>query len=218
MVNATMDPVTKRSPDRPVFGVTAQSATDRRKHRRVPITLLGRFMRASKEEFSCKLVDVSVGGAAVHTPVEVDNGERIVATFDHLGCIEGHVVRIFPGGFAIELMATQYKRDKLAAQITWLMNRHELGEDADVRRHERTTIAKSQKQVLMKLDEGVVIPVDVIDFSMSGASISTTARPPIGQPVLVGKLKARVVRHHTEGIGVEFLSVQATENVPTDLT
>jgi hypothetical protein len=218
MVKATMDPVTKRSADRPIFGATVQSATDRRKHRRVPITLLGRFMRASKDEYSCKLVDVSVGGAAVHTPVEVNLGERIVATFDHLGCIEGHVVRIFPGGFAIELQATQYKRDKLAAQITWLMNRHELGEDADVRRHERTTIAKSQKEAMMKLDEGVIIPVNVIDFSMSGCSIATTARPPIGQAVLVGKLKARVVRHHTEGIGVEFLSVQTTDAVSTDLT
>ena len=212
-----MDPVTKRTADRPVFGVTDQSATDRRRNRRVPITLLGRFMRASKDEYPCKLVDVSVGGAAVHTPVEVDIGERIVSTFDHLGCIEGHVVRIFPGGFAIELQATQYKRDKLAAQIIWLMNRHELGEDADVRRHERTSIAKTQKEAMMKLDEGVVIPVNVIDFSMSGASIATNARPPIGQEVLVGKLKARVVRHHAEGIGVEFLSVQTKDTVTTDL-
>ena len=213
----TMDPVTKRTSDRPVFGVTAQTATDRRKHRRVPVTLLGRFMRANKEEFNCKLVDVSVGGAAIHTPVDVESGERIVATFDHIGCIEGHVVRIFPGGFAIELQATQYKRDKLAAQITWLMNRHELGNSADVRRHERISIAKSKKEAMMKLDEGVVIPVNVIDFSMSGASIATNARPPLGQHVLVGKLKAKVVRHHAEGIGIEFLSVQTADAVTTDL-
>lgn len=211
-----MDTVTKRPVDRPVFGAS-NAAIDRRRHRRVRLTLLGRFMRASKEEFSCKLVDVSVGGAAVHTPVEVDMGERIVATFDHLGCLEGHVVRIFPGGFAIELQATQYKRDKLAAQITWLMNRHELGESADVRRHERVSIANSKRQATMKLDEGVSIPVNVLDFSMSGASIATNARPPIGQIVEVGKLKGRVVRHHGEGIGVEFLVVQTQETVKDEL-
>lgn len=210
-----MDPV-KRSTER-AFGLTSPGVTDRRKHRRVALTLLGRFMRASKEDFNCKLVDVSVGGAAIHTPVEVEMGERIVATFDHIGCIEGHVVRIFPGGFAIELQATQYKRDKLAAQITWLMNRHELGDGADVRRHERISIAKAKKEAMMKLDEGVVIPVNVIDFSMSGASIATNARPPIGQMVLVGKLKAKVVRHHSEGIGVEFLSVQTADTVTSDL-
>lgn len=211
-----MDTVTKRPLDRPAFGSSAASATDRRRHRRVPITLLGRFMRSDKQEFSCKLVDISVGGAAIHTPVDVTHGERIVATFDHLGCIEGYVVRLFVGGFGIELQATQYKRDKLASQITWLMNRHELGDEAEARRHDRVAIANS-KQAMLKLDEGVLIPVNVIDFSMSGASIATTARPPIGHEVLVGKLKARVVRHHSEGIGVEFFVVQAADTVPVDI-
>lgn len=212
-----MDFVAKRV-ERPAFGSSAAPATDRRRHRRVAVTLLGRFMRPNKQEFSCKLVDISVGGAAMYTPVEVEIGERILATFDHIGAIEGHVVRSFPGGFAIELQATQYKRDKLAAQITWLMNRHELGETAEVRRHERIAIANSKKQTTLKLDEGVVISVDVLDFSMSGASIATNARPPLGREVQVGKLKARVVRHHEEGIGVEFMSVQAQETVSGDLS
>lgn len=212
-----MDASTKRPPDRPTFGFAPTSSPDRRRHRRVTVTLLGRFMRASKQEFTCKLVDVSVGGAAIHTPVEVDMGERILATFDHIGAIEGTVVRIFPGGFAIELIATQYKRDKLAAQITWLMNRHELGDAADVRRHERIAIANSRKQATLKLDEGVAIPVRVLDFSMSGCSIATIARPPLGQSVFVGKLKGRVVRHHAEGIGVEFLTLQEPDALRDEL-
>ncbi len=214
-----MDSVAKRVTERPTFGSGPNAAIDRRRHRRVAVTLLGRFMRASKQEFSCKLVDISVGGAAIHTPVEVDIGERIVATFDNLGAIEGHVVRTFAGGFAIELQATQYKRDKLAAQITWLMNRHELGANAEVRRHERIAIANSQKEAMMRLDEGVNIPVNILDFSMSGASIATTARPPIGHEVQIGKLRARVVRHHNDGIGVEFLVVQVRpEAVQNDLS
>lgn len=214
-----MDAVAKRHPaERPTFGSSPNSASDRRRYRRVAITLLGRFMRANKHEFACKLVDVSVGGAAIHAPVEVDIGERILATFDNLGALEGHVVRTFPGGFAIELQATQYKRDKLASQITWLLNRHELGEDAEVRRHERIAIASSKKEATMTLDEGVTVPVNIIDFSMSGASISTTARPPIGQEIQVGKIKARVVRHHSDGIGVEFMAVQQQDRVQGDLT
>lgn len=213
-----MDSVVKRPSERPTFGAGPGSAVDRRRHRRVAVMLLGRFMRANKQEFPCKLVDVSVGGAAIHTPVEVDIGERILATFDNLGAIEGHVVRTFAGGFAIELQATQYKRDKLAAQITWLMNRHELGEAAEVRRHERNAIANSKKETTMRLDEGVNVPVNIIDFSISGASVATTARPPIGHHIQLGKIKARVVRHHTEGIGVEFLTVQSKDDVPSDLT
>ena len=211
-----MDTLLKRPADRTGFG-SSTNTIDRRRHRRVAITLLGRFMRANKQEYPCKLVDISVGGAAIHASVDVDSGERIIATFDHIGCLEGTVVRTFPGGFGIELQATQYKRDKLAGQIAWLMNRHELGDSAEARRHERIAIANS-KQAMLKLDEGVTIPVDVIDFSMSGASIATTARPPLGHSVQIGKLKGRVIRHHTEGIGVEFVAVQPPENLPDDLT
>lgn len=212
-----MDSVSKRLGERPTFG-SAGNGADRRRHRRVALTLLGRFMRANKQEHACKLVDVSVGGAAFHTPVEVDLGERIVATIDNLGAIEGHVVRTFAGGFAIELQATQYKKDKLAAQITWLLNRHELGDAAEVRRHERTAIANSRRQTMLKLDEGVVVPVNILDFSMSGVSIATAARPPIGHEIQVGNIRGRVVRHHSDGIGVEFLVLQAQEAVQGELS
>jgi hypothetical protein len=213
-----MDSVAKRPSDRPIFGAAPSLGTNRRRHRRLPILLLGRFMRPNKLEFPCKLVDISVSGAAIHTPVEVEYGERILATFDNLGAIEGHVTRIFLDGFAIELQATQYKRDKLAAQIAWLLNRHELGDDAEVRRHERSAIANSKKEATLKLDEGVVININVIDFSISGASIATNARPPLGREVLLGKIRARVVRHHDDGIGLEFVVVQPQETISVDLS
>ena len=54
-------------------------------------------------------------------------GERVVAYFDHIGGIEGVVVRVFDGGFAFSIAATKHKREKLAAQLTWLANRSELG-------------------------------------------------------------------------------------------
>ena len=60
----------------------------------------------------------------------------------------------------------------------------------------------------MTLAEGVTIAVQLLDVSMSGASIATTARPPIGLEVTIGKLQARVMRHHAEGIGVEFIDTQ----------
>jgi hypothetical protein len=210
-----MDSVTKWLAEQASPQFTAADA-DRRRHWRVSMSLPGRFMRPDKQEFTCKLVDVSVGGAAVHSAADVQVGERIIATFDHLGCLEGHVVRTFLGGFAIELQATAHKREKLAAKIAWLMNRHELGETAEARRHERIAIANS-KQATLKLDEGVTVPVNVIDFSMSGASIATSARPPIGQTVQIGKLKGKVVRHHKEGIGIEFLAIQPQESLPATL-
>jgi PilZ domain len=186
-------------------GALTRIVPDRRRYKRIAVTLLGRFMRASKEEHACKLVDISAGGAAVTSPVPVAVGERVVAYFDHVGGLEGVVVRTFDGGFAFNISATKHKREKLAAQLTWLANRGVLG-SADGRRHERITPTTGEQA--LQLAEGIVLSCRVLDVSISGASIATPARPEIGSEVLLGKLRARVVRHHAQGLGVQFLDVQ----------
>jgi len=187
--------------------VSARIVADRRRHKRIPLALLGRFMRANKQEYPCKLQDVSVGGAAMHSPVPVTKNERIVAYFDQIGGIEGTVVRVFDGGFAIKLTATQHKREKLAAQLTYLANRASLPIAAQ-RREGHDRVALRNTQSTLKLAEGITVPVQVLDISISGASVTTEARPHIGQEVVLGKLRARIVRHHETGIGVQFLDIQ----------
>jgi len=186
-------------------GALSRIVPDRRRYKRISVTLLGRFMRESKEEHPCKLVDVSAGGAAVTSLVSVPVGERVVAYFDHIGGIEGVVVRVFDGGFAFSIAATKHKREKLAAQLTWLANRSELGNE-DGRRHERITPQNGEHT--LQLAEGIVLTCRVLDISISGASIATPARPEIGTEVVLGKLRARVMRHHPEGFGVQFLDIQ----------
>jgi PilZ domain len=189
---------------------TSRLGADRRGNRRVPVVLLGRFMRASRHEYPCKLMDMSVSGASMMSPVVVEPGEQIIAYFDNIGGIEGTVVRIFDGGFAIEMAASQHKREKIAAQLTYLINKHELQGTTD-RRHERVKAA-NQKSTL-KLDAGISVECRTIDVSLSGASIETTARPPIGTEVTFGKLRCRVMRHHEQGIGLAFLDIQEPEAI-----
>jgi len=115
------------------------------------------------------------------------------------------VVREFEGGFAFKINATKHKREKLAAQLTWLANRSELT-DIEGRRHER--IAPENKESSLQLAEGIVVTCRVLDVSISGASVATPARPALGSEVVLGKLRARVMRHHSQGFGVQFLDVQ----------
>lgn len=189
----------------PAEPLAARLVPDQRRHRRVALALLGRFMRANKQEYPCKLIDISVGGAAMMSPVNVDEDERIVVYLDCLGGLEGTVVRVFPGGFAIKLSATQHKREKIAAQLTWLLNRHEL-EPTEARRHERIVPRNGASN--LKLEDGVEVPCQVLDVSISGASIATDLRPPVDSEVMLGKLRSRVVRHHGQGIAVRFLDIQ----------
>jgi hypothetical protein len=184
--------------------VLSRIVPDRRRYKRLAVTLLGRFMRENKEEHPCKLIDISAGGAAIGCSVSVPQGERVVAYFDHIGGIEGEVVREFEGGFAFKIGATRHKREKLAAQLTWLANRTELA--ADGRRHER--ISPSNGESTLHLAEGIVLTCRVLDISISGASIATPARPDLGTEVMLGKLRGRVVRHHPQGFGVQFIDIQ----------
>jgi len=181
---------------------------DRRRFKRFEIALLGRFMRQDKHEFPCKLNDISVGGAPLMSPVAPAEGEKIIAYFDQLGGLEGTVIRIFDGGFAMKFDITEHKREKLAAQITWLINKGDLGGHEE-RRHER--IALRDAASTLRIGDDVSVPCRVLDVSLSGASIGTKIRPEVGTEVMVGKLRARVVRKHDQGIGVEFVDIQDPE-------
>ena len=109
---------------------------ERRRFQRVRVNLLGRYMLADRREFPCQVINMSPGGMALIAPVAGAAGERIIAYVDHLGRLEGHIARVFQNGFAMTIGATARKRDKLAAQLTWLANRHILGLPED-RRHGR---------------------------------------------------------------------------------
>jgi hypothetical protein len=178
---------------------------DRRRFQRVNVNLLGRYMLPDRREFPCQVINMSPGGMAMMVPVGAQPGERIIAYVDHLGRLEGHVARLFQNGFAMTIAATERKRDKLAAQLTWLANRHLLDSPED-RRHGRMAPKNPMGRVIMP--NGVNIACRIIDVSQSGAGIATEQRPPIGALVTLGKVQGRVVRHLENGFAIEFTRLQ----------
>jgi hypothetical protein len=178
---------------------------ERRRFQRVSVNLLGRYMLADRREFPCQVVNMSPGGMALIAPVPAEPGERIIAYVDHLGRLEGRVVRGIENGFAMTVSATSAKREKLAAQLTWLANRHILGLPED-RRYGRITPRNPVAQVIMP--NGVNLTCRIIDVSQSGAGIATDQRPPMGTLVTIGKVQGRVVRHLENGFAIEFTRLQ----------
>jgi PilZ domain len=187
-------------------------AKESRRHQRFELPLLGRFMRPNKQEYPCMVRNISVGGAALNSPADVVVGERIVAYLDFLGGVEGTVVRTFDGGFAIKYTATLHKREKLAAQLTWYMNRDLLdAEEARRPGHER--LQSTNQSMDLRLADGRLTSVAILDVSISGASIAIEARPVVGMEVKLGTLRARVMRHHAQGVGLMFLDVQTADSL-----
>jgi hypothetical protein len=186
-------------------GMLSRIVSDRRRHKRIAVDLAGRFMREDKQEYDCKLIDISAGGAAVTSSVVPPHGERIVASFDRIGMVEGTVVREVAGGFAFRVIATKHKREKLIAQLVWLANRDEL-DTSEGRQHERITPPNSL--ATLQIGDEPAQTCRLVDISISGASVATHLRPPVGTEVMLGRLRARVVRHHTRGFGVQFIDMQ----------
>lgn len=188
---------------------------ERRRFQRVRVNLLGRYMLADRREFPCQVVNMSPGGMALIAPVAGAPGERVIAYVDHLGRLEGHIARAFQNGFAMTIGASARKRDKLAAQLTWLANRHILGLPED-RRHGRIVPRNPLGRLIMP--NGVNIGCRIIDVSESGAAVATDQRPAIGALVTLGKVQGRVVRHLEEGFAIEFTRLQHPDFVEENVT
>ena len=181
-----------------------------RQYSRVSISVQGRFMRADHSEHDCIVDTMSPFDAVISAGNRPEVGERIVAYLDYIGRIEGKVTETSIRSFTISLNATDRKRDKLSAQLTWLANKHELGLPED-RRHER--VAPSNPMSEIRLDDGRRYPCRIIDLSVSGAAVEIDVRPAFGTMVVLGNMRGRVVRHFQEGIAMEFMTFQPEDAI-----
>ena len=163
-----------------------------------------RFMLRDGTEFEGQVTQMSPGSAHVEADAQPSLGERIVAYVDHIGRIEGQAWRVLEDGFGITVEATQRKRDKIAAQLTWFANRDELSLPED-RRHDRVRPKESNNK--LTLPDGRTYPCTIIDLSVSGAAIQIDVRPARGTQVLLGRMKGHVARHFDGGCAIEFAKI-----------
>jgi PilZ domain len=180
---------------------TIPKFSERRRHLRVEVTLLGRYMLQDRREFPCQTVNMSPGGLAIDAPVRGAIGERVVVYLDQLGRVEGRVVRHTERGFAIQMTMPFAKREKIANQLTWLVNRDTLG-IPEGRSHER--IVPHRRHSILHVDGDHEHIVQLIDVSVSGAAVSTSAKPAVGTKVKLGQTNSEIVRVFDGGVAVRF--------------
>jgi hypothetical protein len=184
---------------------SGRSRAEMPRFQRVKVSLLGRYMLADRREFPCQVLEMSPGDASVVAPASGSVGEKVIAYIDHIGRVEGSILDTIDGGFMMDIVASPRKRDKMAAQLTWLANKDMLNLPED-RRHER--VVPDNRHSTVVLDDGRRYNCKIIDISLSGAAIELAVRPAMGTPVTLGRMRARVVRHFQNGVAVEFASAQ----------
>lgn len=188
---------------------------EKRSFQRVRIKVYGRFMLEDRTEHPCQVIDMSPGNVALRTNRIGEPGEKVIAYLDHIGRVEGVVTRTLDDGFAMTVIASDRKREKLAAQLTWLANRHELDLPED-RRHER--VQPRNPISILQMEDGRQYQCRIIDLSLSGAAIEVGVRPALGSQVVLGAMRGQVVRHFEEGIAIEFAVVQVPETLQETVT
>ena len=180
------------------------SHDDRRQHQRVPVNMLGRYMLPDQNEYACHTINMSPSGLAVSSPVKGQIGDRVILYLDHVGRVDGETTRVFNGGFAVHFNTSARKRERLAEQLTWLTNQAALGLSDS--RTQKRDVPKNPSSVVTT-DAGETISCSIVDMSMTGASLRISHNLAIGDQILLGRSRARVVRFTDMGIAVEFLGV-----------
>ena len=187
-------------------GVLSRIVPDRRRHKRIAVTLLGPLhareqggapLQARRHLRRRRRGDVSrrrCPWASAWSPTSTTS-----AASKAWSCASS------TAALPSSIEATQHKREKLAAQLTWLANRSELGEDGPPPRAHRAEQRRADRCSWPKASRSPA----ACSTSRSPAPRSPRpARPEIGTEVMLGKLRARVVRHHPQGFGVQFLDIQ----------
>jgi hypothetical protein len=191
------------------------SKVERRNFQRVRVKIYGRFMLEDRTEHPCQVIDMSPGNVALRADEVGQPGEKVIAYIDHIGRVEGVITRTMEDGFAMTIIASDRKKDKLAAQLTWLANKHELDLPED-RRHER--VAPRNPLTTLQLTDGRQYQCRIIDLSLSGAAVEIDVKPALGVQVILGTMRGQVVRHFEDGVAVEFAVVQHTETLESEFS
>ena len=183
---------------------TLVAPEDKRRHRRVELILKARFMLPDHSEYEATLLNISAGGIALKTDLRPEKGTAIIVYVQDIGRLEGKVVRLFEDGFAIAYDAGQRHRDRMIDKLTCKINPDTFVGD---RAHSRV---ETNELAHLILGDGRETLCRVLDMSFGGVSLAVEERPRVGEPIMVGRMKGRVVRHHDQGIGVAFDSVHHT--------
>ena len=182
--------------------VVAKAGAERRRFRRVRVDLPGRlFIPSDARESRCTISDLSPGGAAIVCEIIPEAGTPVVLYVDNFGRFEGNVVRRDGYGFGIAFVCTPSKRERTAEQLILFLNKT-LVDDSVLRRHERSNQKGFAKYTRA---DGQIVHCEVMDISVGGVSLKTDIKPPIGEFVLIAQMAGKVARHHSDGIGIQFV-------------
>jgi PilZ domain len=180
----------------------SSSVHDNRKYERVKLFLPGQLFNTRNEQsVACKVLNLSAGGAAIQCAAEFPAGLPLVLYIENFGRFEGKTILHGSGQLALEFAIGETKRGRLKEMLKSFTTDGVAGV-TQTRLHVRMPSLVSGS---ITRQNGEQMSCDVLDISLDGVSLRTKIRPPVGEIVNLGRTRGRVIRHHPDGIAVQYV-------------
>jgi hypothetical protein len=177
------------------------SSQERRRQSRARLNLHVRFLLQDGSENAGVVDDISIGGMNIVANVSAEEGSVIIAYVEDLGRLEGVVSRVDDRGIAVRLVLSPLRREKLQERLGVGVGIPAPAKGIEGRRFERE---QTKGAAMVRRADGTELAARVIDLSLGGVAVEAAEWPPLGEQVMVGKMRGRVVRHNENGFAIEF--------------
>ena len=158
------------------------------------------FVPATEAQIDCVVTDLSAEGATIRTAQGPSLGSEIALYIEGFDRFSAFLVSVSQDSVRVKFTCSPLKQARTAEKI----RRYVDGKSTPA-----AVSPAGQGSALHSVREfersnGQTVTFDVIDISLTGASLRTSSRPPIGEVVTIGTVQGRVARHFDDGIAVEF--------------
>ncbi len=179
----------------------APSTVEQREFQRNAVNLPGNLIVPAEDiTMPCQVLNLSGGGASIRCEDPPPLHTYVILWIGGFGRLEAVTHRFVDGELGLHFVIKEPKRQRLLNDIH-NYTKSGISGTPNLRRHARLP---SISKVRITLPGGDEFACEVINVSTRGLSLRTGARPPVDNLISIGGKYARVVRHHGEGVAVEF--------------
>jgi hypothetical protein len=177
---------------------------EQRAYERIATALVGKFFVPAEEvTLDCQVINLSAGGAGVKCAEPPPLNTFVVLYIDGFGRFECVATRFVDGELGLRFVCKEAKRQRLLRDLSSYVNSGATT-DTKLRRHPRNA---SVSVGYFSRPSGESVRCDVLDISLQGVSLRTDSRPPLGEIINLGRTWGRVIRHHQDGIALQFIEI-----------
>lgn len=158
------------------------------------------FVPATEAQIDCIVTELSAEGATIRTTQGSSMGSELALYVEGFDRFSAFLVSATQDSVRVRFTCSPLKQARTAEKI-----RRYLGGKSAPASISLVAPGSALHSVReFKRSNGQTVTFDVIDISLSGASLRTNSRPPIGEVVTIGTVLGRIARHFDDGIAVEF--------------